>query len=1033
MPVELTQDEINTFQKNGVGADDIQYTVDHYRSIGLSDNEIRSKIDTKLNNYYNDYTKSHQQTVIKGSVSFNDILADDKLNREQKAELIKERGEKYQNDLDRERRRNKISNIAGSGIKILSPLAGLIPFAGIPLAGSIYGLGDSIEYRNDFKTTLGKMGLYGGASYLGGSVLGKAVTSLPALKNKATDLILKSALKGGSIGVSDGLADGINRNFNSNKFNPLEISKQALTGLVGGSLLGGAGGLLSAKFPAIVPDTNESAEKLKQFLRKGIMRRRAYEDSNIFEATKLVNDFIAQTKKFAKNYNFNDKSIREIMPFIRENTALPENFDRVDLIELYNSLNPVQKNELKSLADSASLSFEKYWDEYSKLNPTVGKSKKDTYITHLWDESDIKDEKLLNYFKNITKFGKKRHINSYKQGIEGVKTPDGEILKLKPKTLDYAEILKEHADDVIRATSNLKFTNLLNKLKTPSGAPLMYSKPHLDYKEVKHPSLGKNNYIHKQYVDTLAPVLEETSSKTKAGKFYDKVNNFAKTCKFLFNGMHAVALTETAAAHEGIIPVKTFKTLTNIPKIIDGIKNNNYEVFKNEKLTKEAISDGVQFGAISDISIKDFTSSLDSVLGFLDKGTLGLSKVLTKPLKTSMDLNNKVLWNYLHNTYKLHAYKTLIERTQKQFKEPLTKEIRQEIGQIVNDTFGGQNFDTLGIKPSSVQNARRLLLSPDWNISAFIRQSLSVLSTEPSQKILNEIANKSVTGSFVREFMRKIGISSFTNDVKSAGVRGKIARQFFARFIIQSAIYANIVNVAFRSYDKLKNPEQYDNDFSDYNLYDNNRYYEDDSRLTKTTDILFPRPFVGRDQNGREKYARISKQAREVPEFIEDGAKGALRKTASKASPIVAPVATYAADKLTDGWNKASILDRYKEVFTPYSLAGSEITPLSGIYSTTKGVNFYQAKDYIKTSLKNGDISAIKEFSNKLKANNLDFDSVVKKASAELMLEALENNNKKAVENIWNDIDELGVDAHKVYRSVIYKYLEKQEDNNGKS
>lgn len=132
-----------------------------------------------------------------------------------------------------------------------------------------------------------------------------------------------------------------------------------------------------------MPDTNESAEKLKQFLRKGIMRRRAYEDSNIFEATKLVNDFIAQTKKFAKNYNFNDKSIREIMPFIRENTALPENFDRVDLIELYNSLNPVQKNELKSLADSASLSFEKYWDEYSKLNPTVGKSKKDTYITHL--------------------------------------------------------------------------------------------------------------------------------------------------------------------------------------------------------------------------------------------------------------------------------------------------------------------------------------------------------------------------------------------------------------------------------------------------------------------------------------------------------------------------------------------------------------------------------------------------------------------------------------------------------------------------
>lgn len=36
--------------------------------------------------------------------------------------------------------------------------------------------------------------------------------------------------------------------------------------------------------------------------------------------------------------------------------------------------------------------------------------------------------------------------------------------------------------------------------------------------------------------------------------------------------MHAVALTESAAAHEGVLPFKTLKTLGNLPKIIDGIK-----------------------------------------------------------------------------------------------------------------------------------------------------------------------------------------------------------------------------------------------------------------------------------------------------------------------------------------------------------------------------------------------------------------------------------------------------------------------------
>ena len=57
MPVLLTQDEINTFEKNGVSSDDIQYTVDYYRSNGISDDDIRTKIDDKLNSYYNNYAR----------------------------------------------------------------------------------------------------------------------------------------------------------------------------------------------------------------------------------------------------------------------------------------------------------------------------------------------------------------------------------------------------------------------------------------------------------------------------------------------------------------------------------------------------------------------------------------------------------------------------------------------------------------------------------------------------------------------------------------------------------------------------------------------------------------------------------------------------------------------------------------------------------------------------------------------------------------------------------------------------------------
>lgn len=1034
MPVLLTQDEINTFEKNGVSSDDIQYTVDYYRSNGISDDVIRTKIDDKLNVYYNNYAREHQQPVLKGSVSYNDILVNDKLSREEKGQLIQARGEEYRKNLDNELKKQQKSIKTGVALKVLSPIAGLTPFVGVPLAGSIYGLGDSIENNNDFKTTLAKMGLYSGTSFLGGNVFGNVINKIPALKNKASDLILKSALKGSSIGGFDGLAEGINQGYNSNNYSPPEIAKYSLLGLTTGASLGLLGGLLPSRILNYKQNT-ESVENLRQFLRNKIASRRAFQDSNIFESTKLINDFIGKTKDFASKYKLNDKQIREIMPFIRENTNLPNNFDRKDLVKLYDSLSNTQRKELKNLADITSAQFEKYWNEYARLNPDVKTANPNTYITHLWKDNPLENEVLTNYFNSLSNSGKQRHIKSYKQGIEGVKISDNEILKLQPKTLDYAEILKEHASDVIGAIANTKFINLLRKIKTPDKLPLLSNTPDKNYIKIEHPSLGKTNYVHKHYASTLAPVLEATSSKTKIGKMYDKVNNFAKTCKFLLNGMHAVALTETAAAHEGIIPIKTLKTLTNVPKIIDGIKNNNYEIFKNNKLAKQAIKDGVQFGAISDISVDEFNSSLDDILKFLDKVTFGTSKIATKPLKATMELNNKVLWNYLHNTYKLHAYNTLIERTQRKFKEPLSKDVRREIGQIINDTFGGQNFDTLGIKPSTMQTARRLLLSPDWNISAFIRQSLSVFASENSQKVLNELANSSNSGAFIREFMRKIGISSFTNDVKAAGVRGDIARKFFFRFIIQSAIYANIVNVAFRSYDRFKNPEFYENNISDFNLYDNNRFNEDDSTLTKITDLAFPRPFVGRDSNNREKYARISKQAREVPEFVEDGYQGAIRKIASKSSPIVSPFATYAADKLTDGWNNDTILDRYKDVFKPYSLSSNEITPMSGVYSTSKGINYYQAKDYIKTSLEENNSEAIKNILPKLKANNINYNSVIKNASSEIMLEAMQRNDKNTIEKIWQFLDELDtdIDVKKIYSSAVYKYLESiEEDDYGK-
>ena len=96
----------------------------------------------------------------------------------------------------------------------------------------------------------------------------------------------------------------------------------------------------------------------------------------------------------------------------------------------------------------------------------------------------------------------------------------------------------------------------------------------------------------------------------------------------------------------------------------------------------------------------------------------------------------------------------------------------------------------------------------------------------------------------------------------------------------------------------------------------------------------------------------------------------------SKTAPLINPVATKFSDEYTDNWNDASIGERYKDTFTPFTISGSKngFNPVNLFYSTSKGLNAYQARAYLKECLLNGDIEAIEKFKSKMKANKLDFD-----------------------------------------------------------
>ena len=88
---------------------------------------------------------------------------------------------------------------------------------------------------------------------------------------------------------------------------------------------------------------------------------------------------------------------------------------------------------------------------------------------------------------------------------------------------------------------------------------------------------------------------------------------------------------------------------------------------------------------------------------------------------------------------------------------------------------------------------------------------------------------------------------------------------------------------------------------------------------------------------------------------------------------------------IVDNWNKASVKDRYKDTFTPFTLNKKEkLKPIDAFYSTTKGINSFQARAYLKECILNGDMEAIEKFKPKMKANKIDFDRAMKRVYKEI-------------------------------------------------
>lgn len=723
-----------------------------------------------------------------------------------------------------------------------------------------------------------------------------------------------------------------------------------------------------------------------------------------YDVNKNLSAFVRHTDRVAKDlskklgFKVNGKMVREIMPFLRERTDFPMKLDRKDLKRLFTSLSSQDKAILRSDADVISNKLQKYYENYNYAHGIVPDEQIENHISHIWDLDNKKSALLTSYFSTKSKFAKQRTIETLVKGIDGFEV-NGEMVNFKPKTLDYAEILKIFSDSLIKATHDIMLAeNVKNLKKGNEKLVLPINKAPKDWVEINHPALNKCVYrggnedmtilertpvaVHPSIANTLLTVFERQKPDNKFWKLYDKTGAIMKYGELSLSGFHGFALSESSIGNVGLR--KTLQELNPL-KIIDNIKNGNYYVYQNEKSAKDALVHGLSLGTPLDVR----RSLIEQV------------PVIGKVA----ELNNKVLWDHLHSTYKLIAYETLCEQ-----QEHLTDDIKNDIAQWVNDSFGGQAWELLGIRPSQVKVAHRAMLSPDWFIST-TRQFLGSLSSEKLFKIIDKTQFRNA-----KETFRMLGLTGET--AESSRIRGKVGRKFWLKsaIVMMLGMY-NVLNACFREKDRREHPEYYDKMTPwDYSIWSNADSTDDMAQR------MLPYIFIGRNKDGTARYLRLGKQFREIPELLSNP----IMKISPKLNPIINTTSNvlYGRDvansikSLTgnDSFNNQDIWNGYgkyatmkegkdlalgranviKKSFMPYIIQNAinekhNKSAWDFVAQTSNGLSSHKLTNKYETALKRNYTSS-------------DIDKITKRSIRDGMTsEQIENSHKYALKNYKRD------------------------------
>lgn len=705
--------------------------------------------------------------------------------------------------------------------------------------------------------------------------------------------------------------------------------------------------------------------------------------------------------------------------------------------------------EMQSLLDKIREWYDKtftWLKDSHTVREDIGYTK--DYVNHRWDKEKSDDKAYADLVEGRQRTKspneKPRKVSTYMEGVDA---------GLVPKTTDITDLLSYYSQSNIEAFANKTFLQELsgiNVIERNKDGEITSSMPLLSSIQPKEMMVDENKYtpyvvpgINTVWVYNQGKIFNKSAEDwfnaafgtvklPKVLKWVKNAMSIAKTLELGFSGFHAGALTEVYAVQNSAEfgPAKAMAYFMKY-LIVDTAKNHQLPTFANPEVFKEAAKHLVKFGSASDYATADIENLYDKVHSYVAKlhsklveGNVAMKtgssvtfplEVATELLRMSQKGLDVALWSYLHDGLKLATYQLRAERTRERAKklnwdEDMLNKALDEDGQFVNDMFGGQHFDVLGISKKMQTILDFIFLSKDWLFST-TRHALSIFG-------YGSIWNEASIKNFWEYYKHVLGRGEMTKEDYLRLSRSKSGLLCYGvGFMIGYEGLSQLVNAAMRAWDEEKQKEKADE------IRKTNPSYKSPYELAypdgmKWYDYLMrgnslgqqSKIFMGRYADGTEMYIRHGKQFREIPELFFDAKDNfafpgpMVRRMYGKSSPLLRGMIDTYKWYLSPDYSDKEMQRKYGEnlglipklgsYYVPFAVPtqkDKEFKMLDLVFPSSKGFSRYKAQDYFKTFIMSEDKQGLAMTYNACVQNGIDPEVQLKAAiSSVKALEASE-------------------------------------------